>query len=203
MRMAVVTIIGLLFCFGQTKEAVVKKDIKEGMLARAGQEALSCCEKELKEAEDEIMACILEFGEDKVISGKEMIALRKKVVSLVGREKEALKRIKIYDLELDPELRERIRVMDKTFSGYFELSLQKGDHNGSVRKFFAQLTGKDFRVEGRLDTKQLIILVLVVLASAILFVLGAILDHELLKRIGGVGATLMVLGIILALYGLI
>ncbi len=170
----VMTIIGLVVCVGQAEKTTGGEN--EEMLAKAGQDALAYYEQELKKVDDEIYISIEEFGSDRVITGEEMVDLRKKVAPLVELKKEAAEHLETYNLIIRPELKEKIETKEKIIFEYFGHIIREGDRDGNVRKLFAQLTGQDFKIGNRFNKKDLGFSIGLIIFFFILFVVSALRD---------------------------
>lgn len=117
-------------------------------LIRAGEKALESQEKQLKNFNQDINDYIQEITKDGRVTGKEMLILKRKVEEFKKKKKKANNYLKIYGLTTKTRIE---TLITKLVDEYEEHPVRHWDRDGKVRQLFAYLTGKDIKVEERID----------------------------------------------------
>ena len=158
-----------MICLRLNADEVTTEEEGNSFLKNAGREALADYEKQLNEKMDKIDDYILSISADRVVTGKEMVELKEMVEDFSKLKREANKRLKIYGLTVDPNFEKEMAVKKDLVSTYFLPILRARDRDGSVRKYFAQLTGHDLTIKSRFNWATFLFL----LSLVVLFFLAS------------------------------
>lgn len=143
MRKAMVFFLALLIGFGAT---LLMTQTPEENFQKAAQEAKAKSESKLRVKKEGIMKFVFEIAEDGKV-GKELKKLNKEVKKFTELKTHLDNELGVYDITTETRLPSKVCVMTQYVKCYEDKFWYKDTPNRDVKRVFAELTGKDVKIE--------------------------------------------------------